>query len=468
MRLLAIDIGSGSGRGMLGTFDEAGRLASIEEVARFTHGFIRINGTLYWDYVGIYRGVLEILRSCRCSGIVPDCIGIDAWAQDYAYVGSNGEVLGLPRSYRDPITRGLTGVMERDLGIDPPELARLAGGFHGTINTRCQLWYDKFHRGDLFEHARHFLFMPYLVAYLLTGRQACDPSLTSIGGLNDVRTQRPSDSTLRLMGISDLLPPCLEPGTLLGYTNRSVFEETGLDSIPVACVEGHDTSSAVSAIPDDGEFLWVSSGSYNMLGMVQKTPEIRDEALRLGYNYTPLRDGRTCLMMGGGAGMYHVQMCMKQWHSRGVGITYPGLTEYAVSHFTDRWFDFADVPDDSIDMPSALRAAAKKQGFDLPDDPYEIYEAFCNSLAKLTSEKLTALEQRTGRAFDRVYIVSGGSQADGVNLRMGRRMNKAVYAGLREASAIGSLFAQRAALDGNASPRATAEELGEFNMKRRA
>ena len=98
---LAFDIGASNGRAIAGSLTEDGKLCQ-EEIYRFSNGFLRMNGRLYWDYVHVYQELLEALRECRCRGLELACIGIDAWSQDYAFLNENGLVIGLPRCYREP------------------------------------------------------------------------------------------------------------------------------------------------------------------------------------------------------------------------------------------------------------------------------------------------------------------------------------------------------------------------------
>lgn len=438
---LALDLGSGSGRGILGVYGENG-IEKIEEVYRFENVSLRMHGGLYWNYAAMYAGILDCLRECKKRGIELDSIGVDGWAQDYGYIGAGGEVLSLPRCYRDPVNIAHADDLERETGLDAQAHALLCGAPKITISTLRQLWYDRNHRSELFDAAKWYLHMPYLMIYLLTGQAACDISLWSIGELADIAAREADKQTLTRTGAWDKTPPQFVRGQIIGYTGKDVELETGYRAIPVICTEAHDTNSAVSAVPDDGEYLWISSGSYAMLGAVLKEiPEDRREQLK-PYFQSPMPDGRICVMSGTGAGMYHIQQCMKQWKHMGLDITYPALTEYAVANQTGRKFCFEHIPDGSSDMLRDMGVALDKAGYPDVHTPFELYEAFCNSLAELQVEKLTAVEQAAGKTFPHVYVVGGGSKAEGVNIRLAQKLKRPVLAGLEEASATGNLLAQ--------------------------
>ena len=104
------------------------------------------------------------------------------------------------------------------------------------------------------------------------------------------------------------------------------------------------------------------------------------------------------------------------------------------------------MPDEAEDMPKAIQAAIRASGFEISQSPQELYEAFCNSMAAAIARKLVFLEETIGKRFDRVYITGGGSQAHGVNARLAERLQKDIYTGLTEASALGNLLAQGTAM----------------------
>lgn len=464
--VLAIDIGSGSGRGILGCYVPSRGLVATQEIHRFENGYIRVGDHLYWDYMRIYRGILDCMHACKARGITPDSLGIDSWAQDYAYISGTGEVLGLPRCYHDPVFNVHGDDLERDLMQTSAEISRRNGTAYGRFQTMRQLWYDRKYRREIFSVAHTWLHIPYLMVYLLTGEACYDDTLMTIGGMADANTLQVCPATVNLLGIGHMMPRRCARGERIGCTGAAVAAETGLESIPVLCVDAHDTASAVAAIPDEGDFLWISSGSYNMFGAVLRQTGLNDTMYERRMSRTLLGDGRLCVMSGGG-GMFYVQQCMKKWKSRGLELTYPELTEYALAHPDEKFFRFEDVEDASEDMPASMNAALVKNGFTPAGTPHELYEAFCNSLARQTAEGIDCMEEELGRRFDRLYNISGGSLADAYNCRLARQTGKTVLAGLQEASSMGNMLAQ---LEGLGVPRekAVAADAGSgmFEMRR--
>lgn len=438
---LAIDLGSKSGRGMLGVLED-GSIRRMQEVHRFENAFVYVQGETYWDYLALYTGILQCIRICHTQGIRIDSIGIDGWAQDYAYIGQDGEVLGLPRSYRGFQSKESGLHFEEAHALDPGEFRDACGVAYGAISTLRQLWHDVGNTPNQVAYSKTFLFVPYLMVYLLTGVSAYDVSLPVIGELGDVASGDFRQKTLESLGLEGKIPRRFNSGEIIGYTHESVVEATGHPSIPVICTQAHDTTSAVSAIPDENEFYWISNGSFAMVGAVLTQQLFDRTILDAGFCNTPMADGRNCLMGGSGAGMYYLQQCVQAWREKGMQVDYEELTAYALAHQSDRYFSFDDLPSISTDMPTEISDAIVKAGFDRILDPLELYEAFSNSLARLCVEKIAFLVERSKRSCDAVYVVSGGAKASDINQRVARLLGKPVYAGLPEASAMGNLLAQ--------------------------
>ena len=443
--ILALDIGATSGRGILGYYDADRKLLKMEEVHRFPNHYVRIRGGIYWDYISIYNGILDCLRVCKSRGIDLACIAIDTWAQDYAYIGHGGQVLSLPRSYRDPNYILRSEDLEKDLALDEKEFYLHRGGTYCGIATVRQLYYDRRFQPELFNSAKYFVNMPYLFVYLLTDVAGYDVTFPAMGEGLDVKTMDVSTETATAVGYAHLIPPRFHCGTIMGHTNRTVFEATGYDAIPVACIDAHDTNSAVNAIPDTDDFLWISSGTSNMFGAVIPEPVLNDALYNMNGRITPMGDGRTCIQCGA-AGMYYINLCMDYWKKQGLDVSYEKMTAYSLDHNSDVWFDFEDIPSAPTNMPAEICKAIEKQGFPAPETPEDLYVAFANSLAKNTADLLLQLENALGKEFGHIYVMSGGSKAAGINARIAKLTGKKLYTGLTEAASVGNLLFQLVAL----------------------
>ena len=441
VNVLALDIGASNGRAIIGNYE--GGILRLREVHRFSNGYFRMLGGLYWDPIRIHKEILNCLRACKTHNIPIDCIAIDAWSQDYAWIGGDGCVSGLPRCYHDPVLANRAG--DFDAVIAPEELYRHCGQVRTDISALRQIYYDSRFRADTFRAARKLLFIPYLLAYQLCGEMGYDCTIPPIGELMDAGTGRISEMLARKIDIQDKIPPYRECGTIFGHTDRSLYEETGYNGIPVACIGAHDTSAAAFAIPAEDEYLYVSSGSFAMYGAVLGKPVLNGAAFDARLCSSPQCDGMTNLLSGT-VGMFTFEQCMKSWKARGIAVSYDELNRYALQNENESYFDFSDVDMATPDMPSEIIRALHESGRPAPAAPQDFYVVFANSLAKRLSENILALERVVERKFDKLYMVGGGSQAKAVNARIAKLINQPIMTGLTEAAAAGNALMQLVAL----------------------
>lgn len=104
-RYLAFDLGAESGRAVVGHL--SGTRLRLEEIHRFPNQPVEVLGTLYWDVLSLFRGILEGLGEfVRRYGACVASIGIDAWGVDFGLLGRDGALLSSPVHYRDARTQG--------------------------------------------------------------------------------------------------------------------------------------------------------------------------------------------------------------------------------------------------------------------------------------------------------------------------------------------------------------------------
>jgi rhamnulokinase len=105
-----------------------------------------------------------------------------------------------------------------------------------------------------------------------------------------------------------------------------------------------------------------------------------------------------------------------------------------------------DVNDDSFFAPDnmiqAIQDYCAAAGQQVPQTPGEISTVVYQSLADSYGETVQEIEEITGKCYDAINIVGGGSNADYLNQLTANSTGKTVYAGPNEATAIGNLVAQ--------------------------
>ena len=441
MNVLALDIGASSGRGIIGSYTDG--ILRLQEIYRFSNGYFRMLGGMYWDTAYIHKEILNCLRECKKQNIKLDCIAIDTWSQDYAWINGDGRPIGMPRSYHHPALAKHGGDFEKEMS--PLELYKHCGQVRNDFSTLRQLYYDSRFQINSLRDARYMLFIPYLLAYQLCGEMGYDCTLPPIGEVMDIKTGRFSEMLAQKTQAAGKIPPFRECGTILGHTDSSVYEETGYDCVPIACVGAHDTSAAAFAVPENNEYMFVSSGSFAMYGAILEKQIQNDATFSSKLGNSPQCDGKNSLFSGT-VGMFVIQQCMKAWKTQGITVSYEELTEYALNHENEACFDFLEIDMSTPDMLTEVSRVLRAVGYHAPETPGDYYVVFANSLSRRIAHDLLSLEKAAERRFERLYMVGGGSQASAVNIRITKLMNRPMMTGLTEASAAGNALMQLVAL----------------------
>lgn len=438
---LAVDLGAESGRVMLGTFED-GRL-SIQELHRFPNTSVQLPTGLYWDSFRLFDEIvhgLEIAgrdRALRVSGI-----GIDTWGVDFGLLSADGSLIDCPRHYRDPRTDGM---MEKLFEAVPrSEVFGYTGIQFMQLNSLYQLYAMKLAGSPALASANRLLFMPDLLNYWLTGVQKSEMTIASTSQFYDPRTRAFSTELLERLGLpAHILPPLVEPGTLLGPLRDPIASATRLGPAPVYATAAHDTASAVAAVPVSGERTWcyISSGTWSLMGLELPAPVIDDRCLELNFTNEIGAQG-TVRFLKNIAGLWLLQECRRAWAAEGVEYSYAELAELAAHAGPAKAIIDVDAFLHPGDIPRKIAAWCEARGLPAPSTPGEMCRTILESLAARYAKVLESLESALGRRIQVIHIVGGGSRNRVLNQIVANVAGREVVAGPSEATAIGNLLVQ--------------------------
>ena len=435
-RFLAFDCGATSGRGVLATLD--GTSFNIKEVYRFPSEIVREGGRMYWDVNAMYEHLVACLKQLGAEGVKLDSMGIDTWGVDFGCIGKDGSLLALPRCYRDSYTEGIP---EKVYSTVPREELYAGTGIQTmSLNTIFQL-YAQTQAGDVaLQDADAMLFMPDLLAWMLTGKAVCEYTEASTSGMLNPEARDFDRELLRRLGIrTDILLPLVQPGTVVGTLKAELAAATGLGDVPVVAIAGHDTASAIAAVPASGEnFAYLSSGTWSLMGIEVWGPIINENSSRLDFTNEGGVEGTTCFLKNI-TGMWLLEQCRSVWKAEGRDYSYQQLMEMA-SAKSD--FKGRIQPDDSrfaspANMVDEIKAAL---GFDASDA--QIVSCIYHSLADRYAEVLGMLRGFAPFEIDRLHIIGGGSANILLNQWTADALGIPVIAGPSETTAIGNLLMQ--------------------------
>ncbi|MDT0347344.1 rhamnulokinase [Streptomyces litchfieldiae] len=437
----AVDLGASSGRVMLG-YAGGGEL-SLREVYRFLNEPVRIGGTLHWDILALYRGVVEGLREAgRATGGRLAGVGVDSWAVDYGLLDATGALLGNPVHYRDGRTEGMAErVGER---LAPDELYAATGLQHLPFNTVFQLAAAQ--GSPQLAAAQRLLLIPDLIAYWLTGEAGTEVTNASTTQLLDPRTRDWSERVAKAVGVDlSLFAPLRQPGDPAGHLLPEVLAETGLTGpVPVTAVGSHDTASAVVGVPADGErFAYIATGTWSLAGVELTAPVLTEESRRANFTNELGVDG-TVRYLRNIMGLWLLQECLREWAAAGDPQELGPLLAAAARATPLRSVVDAGDPEFIAPggMPERIAAACRRTGQPEPRDPAETARCVLDSLALAHRAAVADARRLSGLAVNTVHIVGGGAHNELLCQLTADACGLPVVAGPAEAAALGNILVQ--------------------------
>lgn len=442
---LAIDLGAESGRTVLGVLD--GRQLTLQETYRFRNGPVRLPEGLQWDVLHLWDEIKAGIAASLKGGARLEGIGLDTWGVDFALLDRKGGLLANPFHYRDARTDGMLEVAFRRM--PRAEIFAHTGIQFMQFNSLFQLLAMSVEGSALLDVAQTFVTIPDLFNYWLTGQITNEFTNATTTQCFDPHKRSWALPVLDALGIpSRLFHPVREPGAVIGALRPSVAEETGAGEVSVVLPACHDTGSAVAAVPaEKGDFAWISSGTWSIVGAETREPIVNEKALK--YNFT--NEGGvlgTWRLSKNIMGLWLVQECRRTWQHLGEELTYDEITQLASEA---KPFQATIDPDDSVffhpgDMPQRIREYCAHTNQTAPQAKGEIARVALESIALKYRWVLERLEELSGKCHEPIHIIGGGAKNRLLNQFTADCTGRTVVAGPVEATAIGNLLMQAIAL----------------------
>ena len=443
LKMLAIDLGASSGRGIVGKFD--GKKFTVEENHRFPNEPVMTNGNFNWDILRIFHEIKTSISKCALSDDKDiKSIGIDTWGVDYGYIDKNGSLMANPYHYRDARTDGIQPYAFNTVPFE--KLYGITGIQTINFNTIYQLVADLRDRQYMPANADKLLFTPDLLNYFLTGEKYTEYTIASTGAVLDAKERKISTELLKSFGINEnLFAEVVMPGHKIGKLIPTLISELGNISADVVNIASHDTASAVIAVPAKrgDDFVYISSGTWSLMGVENDEPVIND--LSMKYNFTNEGGaGDKIRFLKNIMGLWLEQESRRQWKREGTAYTFDELTEKALQ--SKPFACFINPNDDlftpSGNMPERIREFCRKTNQYVPQTVGEIVRCIFESLALCYRQTIESIEAMTGKKYSSINIVGGGTKEKILCKWAADASNRVVYAGPVEATAIGNIAMQ--------------------------
>mgnify|MGYP002623099702 CR=1 FL=1 len=438
----AVDLGATSGRTILGTLTD-GKFEE-EELTRFPNNLIETGGHFYWDIYALYFEMIRGLKLVAQRSIEITSIGIDTWGVDFVFIGEDDAIMRNPIAYRDPFTFGrmedyLQQVMDRQT------VYGITGIQFMNFNSLFQFYAMQQQGNVALTQAKKILFIPDCLSWMLTGEAVCEYTIASTSQMLDPRTGNLDERLLKSVGLTrEHFGRMVSPGEQIGVLTAEVQKMTGLGPIPVIAVAGHDTGSAVAAVPArDEHFAYLSSGTWSLMGIETKEPIINALSYERNFTNEGGIDGTTRFLKNI-CGMWLYERCRKEWPEEVRQLSHPELQGSAM---TVEAFRSLINPDDAAfanppSMLEAIQSYCRNTGQPVPASPAEICRCIFDSLALRYRQVFSWLKEFASFDISVLHIIGGGSRNKYLNQFTADSLGVEVLAGPQEGTAIGNIMVQ--------------------------
>ena len=437
----AVDLGATSGRTIIGTLE--GSKFNLEELTRFNNNLIETGGHFYWDIYALYNEIINGLKIVHQRNIPIKSIGIDTWGCDFVYIGKDGAILRNPLAYRDPHT---FGVMEKyfDQEISKEQVYDKTGIQFMNFNSLFQLYAMRQAGNTALENAEKILFIPDALSYMLTGNAVCEYTVASTSQILNPNTKDLDEDLIKSLGLKrEQFGPMINPGEQIGVLTEEIQKMTGLGAIPVIAVAGHDTASAVAAVPaKDEKFAYLSSGTWSLMGIESKEPIINENSFDKNFTNEGGIEGTTRFLKNI-CGMWIYERCRKEWPE----VSGMGHQQILSETMQAEPFKSLINPDDKIfanpnSMVEAIQTYCKEHNEPVPVGYAAITRCIFESLALRYRQIFSWLKEFADFDINTLHIIGGGSLNQYLNQFTANSLGVKVLAGPQEGTAIGNIMLQ--------------------------
>ncbi len=389
----------------------------------------------------MYNEVVRGLKVVATEGIEIASIGIDTWGVDFVMIGKDGGVLRNPYCYRDPHT---DGAMEEFFKRVPKEKVYEKTGIQFMqFNSLFQLATLKRNHDSALEAADKILFVPDALTYMLTGEAVCEYTILSTSQLLDPRTKRMDPELLEAVGLKESqFGRYVQPGEVVGQLSAEVQKITGLGAVPVVAVAGHDTGSAVAAVPAENErFAYLSCGTWSLLGVETKDAIINEQSYANNFTNEGGIEGTTRFLKNI-CGMWLLERCRKEWMDAPADVNQINQDSMEAEAF--RSFIFPDAPDfaNPVSMVEAIQNYCRRTGQPVPEDYRAMARCIFESLAMRYRQVLGYLKEMAPFPIEKLHVIGGGSRNGYLMQMAANSIGMPVVTGPVEGTAIGNIMLQ--------------------------
>ncbi|MCT4598844.1 MAG: rhamnulokinase [Vallitalea sp.] len=440
MKMLALDFGASSGRGIIGELKD--NKIILKEVHRFANEPVKLKNHLQWDFLRLVHEVKQCLLICKNDNEEMDSIGIDTWGVDYGLIDNDGELITSPFHYRDLRTDSMVEKCFEYVSKD--ELMTLSGIDCNQYNTIYQLLAEKEDVTNRLQNTNTMLLMPDLFNYILTGVKKAEYTIATTTQLYDYDKNDWNYNLIERVGLPNtIFPEIIQPGEVVGSVTDDIRQELDIKDCKIVSVGSHDTSSAIAAIPaEEEDFIFIATGTWIMVGVENNNLLVNDTTKEYGLSNEGGVGGKVNLLKNI-MGLWLIQESKRQWNKDGIDIGFGEMVEQGLEAKTSSVIN----PDDKLfyspsDMPNKIKNYCKETGQQVPETIGEIVRVIEESLALRIKHTIKGIEKSTDKRYNTIHMFGGGIQDKLLCQVVANATGKKVITGPKEATAMGNILLQ--------------------------
>lgn len=443
---IAIDLGAASGRVMISKLNK--NKLNLQEIYRFPNKGIPIGYSLYWDILHLWDEITYglALTSEICQQPIQS-IGLDTWGVDFGLLDKNDVLIGNPYHYRDQRTDQIFATAFKR--VSKKQIYAKTGIQFIEFNSLFQLFSMVVANDPQLSIAQTFLNLPDLFNFFLTGQKFNEFTISSTTQCLNPNTNQWDLDLISAFGIpTQIFGKIIQPGTILGEIRPSIAQSLSIPQLLVIASAGHDTASAVAAVPaSESNYIYISSGTWSLMGIELNKPLINDESLKASLSNEGGVENKIRFLKNI-SGLWFLQECRRIWNLQGATFSYDDLIELAKS--ATPFKSLIAVNDKRFmsptDMPTEINSFCKETAQPIPSDKAAMIRCILESLALEYRRVADQIDKVAGTHFPIIHIFGGGSKNSLLNQFTADATGRIVLAGPEEATVIGNTLVQAIAV----------------------
>lgn len=371
-------------------------------------------GWLIWDVDALWDRIGSCTRRV-CAEVGADSVAavtLTTWGADGAPVDSEGSLTYPPICWQCPRTEQTAGEVSERVGAR--RLFDVTGYQVITFNTLFRLVWLRQNAPEALDRAEHWLMMPGLLSYMLSGRRSIDATSASTMMAMDLRNRQWSGELLAEAGLDEsFFARMVYPGEVIGEVTDEAAGHTGLRAGTPVVAAGHDTQFAPIGSGATRREAILSSGTWEIL--MARAPQFQandvgfSEGLIIEQDAVRELYDPQLLMMGSGVLEWVRENLYGEIEER--DRAYETMIEEAqkVKPGADGVMMVPSfVPDTGPTKKFGTRGTLV--GLTLTSSRAHVYRATLEGLCYQMKDALRILKSATGFSADSIRVVGGGAR----------------------------------------------------------